>query len=93
MLELPAHSIPHHCAADLTTDHEARSRSAKGAVRALDMARFDVRVSECKVDHKPPTSRPPTRPHGCGEVRALAQPGRGRKHGVRDSGRRQAERP
>jgi hypothetical protein len=33
------------------------------------------------VDNKPRPSRPPTRPHGRGEVGALAQPGRGRKHG------------
>jgi hypothetical protein len=33
------------------------------------------------VDNKPGASRPPTRPHGRGEVGALAQPGRGRKHG------------
>ena len=39
MLELSAHSITHHCAADLTPDHEAGSGSGKGTVSALGTVR------------------------------------------------------
>lgn len=39
MLELPAHAITHHRAADLTPDHEAGSRSGKGTVSALGIVR------------------------------------------------------
>jgi hypothetical protein len=85
MLELSAHPIAHHCAANLTPDHETSSRSGKRTVSTLGTAGLDLRVRscvvECKVDDKPRASRPPTRPHGRGEVGALAQPGRGRKHG------------
>ena len=81
MLKLPAHPIAHHGAANLAPDHEASSRSGKPAVSTLGIAGLDIRVGECEVDDEPRASRPPTRPHGGGEVGALAQPGRGRKHG------------
>jgi hypothetical protein len=45
------------------------------------------------MDDEPRSSSPPAQPHGGGELRALAQPGRGRKHGnsrVRAASGRQA---
>jgi hypothetical protein len=76
---LAAHSITHYRAADLTTDHESGSRSGCSAVTRLDTAR-GAGVGKSEMDNEPRTSRPPAHPHGCGELGALAQPGRGRKH-------------
>jgi hypothetical protein len=88
VLKLSAHPIAHYCAANLAPDHKTGPRPGERTGVGEGNG-----VGEGKVDDKPRTSCPPTRPHGGGEVRALAQPGRGRKHGIRDSGRRQAERP
>ena len=72
MLELAAHSIAHHRATDLTPDDEAGSwRSELG-----------VSLRNSQMDHEPRASRPPAHPHCGGELGALAQPGRGRKHGT-----------
>jgi len=73
-LELPAYPIADHCAANLAPNHESSPRPA-------ELAKHERRVGKCKVDNKPRARCAPTRPHGRGEVRALAQPGRGRKHG------------
>jgi len=81
MLELAAHSIAHDRTTNLTPDDEASSRSGEVAVSTLGLAELEVRIGKCKVDDEPRPSRPPTRPHGGGEVGALAQPERGRKHG------------
>src|SRR5665213_2745566 len=81
MLELAAHSIAHDRTTNLTPDDEASSGSGKPAVSTLGIAGLDRRVGECEVDDEPRPSRSSTRPHGGGEVGALAQPGRGRKHG------------
>jgi hypothetical protein len=91
MLQLPAHPIADHRATDLTPDHEASSRTGKCPIGRLGCAGLGIdvgesnvgesNVGESQVDNKPRASRPPTLPHGRGEVRALAQPGRGRKHG------------
>jgi hypothetical protein len=80
---LAAHPIAHHGAADLTSDHEAGPRTGNPASTRLSSPwlALDVGVRERKMDHEPRTSRPSTQPHGGGEVGALAQPGRGRKHG------------
>jgi len=81
MLKLSAYPITHHRTANLASDHEASSRSGKRAVRMLGNAGLDVKIGKREMDDEPRPSRPPTRPHGGGEVGALAQPGRGRKHG------------
>jgi hypothetical protein len=78
MLELPAHPIAHHRATKLTADHETHSRASEGVV-TLDIA--GLKVGKSQVDDESRPGRPPTHPHSCGEVGALAQPGGGRKHG------------
>jgi hypothetical protein len=75
MLELAAHPVAHHCAADLTPDHEAGSRGS-------GHARLSIGVGNSEMDDEPRTSRSPAHPHRRGELGALAQPGRGRKHGT-----------
>jgi hypothetical protein len=81
MLQLPAHPVAYHCATNLASDHEACSRWAEPTVSTLGIAEHGVRVGKCEVDNKPRAARALTCPHGRGEVRTLAQPGRGRKHG------------
>jgi hypothetical protein len=81
MLKLSAHPIAHHGAANLTSDHEASARAGKPAACHRRVTGLELRIRKCEVDDEPRASRPPTRPHGRGEVGALAQPGRGRKHG------------
>jgi hypothetical protein len=76
MLELPAHSITHNRAADVTPDHEAGSRNGDQAV-----TRFGISFGKIEMDDQSRASRPPAHPHSGGELGALAQPGRGRKHG------------
>jgi hypothetical protein len=76
MLELAAHPIAHNRATDLTPDHEAGSWNGIAAVTGLENG-----FGERQMDNKPGTSRPPAHPHRGGELGALAQPGRGRKHG------------
>jgi hypothetical protein len=45
MLELPAHPIAHHCAADLTPDDKASSRTGKHPT-TLGIAGRDVGIGE-----------------------------------------------
>ena len=86
---MPAHSVAHNSAANLASDDEPSSRYGKRTVNRRGTARLgrrigaclDRRISKCEVHDKPRTSRPTTGPHGHGEIGALAQPGRGRKHG------------
>jgi hypothetical protein len=75
MLKLAAHPVAYYCATDLTPDHKAGSRSS-------GPARPSLSVGKREMDDEPRASRPPAHPHGGGELGALAQPGRGRKHGT-----------
>jgi hypothetical protein len=79
MLKLAAHPITHYRAADLTPDHESGPRSGRAGATRLDTA-LSAGVGKSEMDNESRTSRPPAHPHGGGELGALAQPGRGRKH-------------
>jgi len=81
MLQLPAHPVTDHRAADIAADD-------KPGANRLVSAR--VRVSE--MDDESPATGAATAPHRGGEVWTPPQSGRGRQHGKIRIRRRQAER-
>ena len=84
---MAAHPIANHRAAHLAPDHETGAGTDEPTISRLDIARMvstrvvAVGVRKREMNDEPRPSRPATQPHRGGEVGALAQPGRGRKHG------------